>query len=127
MHRPVDHIAFALGELFILSIPFRFAQALQDHLFGRLGSNPAEVFRSRFHQHHIARFGDRIIGARDLQLDLGLRILNAFNHFLLGKDGHVPGVQLNLGRDLLGAGCIHRPPIGRNHRRFQRFHHDVPR
>ena len=102
----LDHAAGDLAQLFFvvgqLSLAFRFADALLDHLASRLGGYPSEISRGGLNHDQLARFGIRAHPAGIVQADLGARIFNRVDDFLFGENRHFARLRVDLGFHVLG-------------------------
>ncbi len=88
------------------------ADALLDHLAGRLGGDAAKIGRGRLDDNHIAQLGFRVDLARFLQKDLGLRLLYVLDNFLFSENHDFTGVGIDFGFHMLCRGRVDSPPVG---------------
>src|SRR5205085_5450137 len=91
LDRAVDDIAFALDVFLVLAFALRFADALEDDLFGGLGGDAAEVGRGGLDRDHIAELRAGIYQAGIFQVDFGVLLLDFIDDFFFSVDFDAAG------------------------------------
>ena len=97
---PQCYFTRTIGESRVLCIALCFADSLQNHLFGRLGSNPSKVPRGTLNHDGTPEFGAGIDVSYLVQRDLCLLVLNDLNDLFDGKNPDITRIGLNLGFDV---------------------------
>jgi hypothetical protein len=120
LNNTADDLTHLTLKVLHLIRTFGFTDALLDHLTGGLCCNATKVTRCGFNNHHIAklRFGIHLAGF--IQKHFGLGLHHIFHHFLLGVDEDFTCIGIYFGFHMLGSGRVDSPPIGRDHRGFNR-------
>ncbi len=97
LHRAVDYFAFATGEVLEELLTLSLTHALQDDLFGGLGSDAAEVTRRAFDHDRLPQFSIRKTTiSRISDENFGPIIDNRVDDFFLSVNGRLAGTLVDL-------------------------------
>ncbi len=99
-HLGGNHLAHLVRKIFVDRVAFRFADALEDHLLGRLGGNAAKVVRRIGHADDVAHARSRHEPAGVSLQNLGARVHDVVHDLAFGEDTHVAAYTVHFGADI---------------------------
>ena len=120
LHRAVDELAFAAGEILEEVFALGFTHLLQQDLLGGLRGNAAETLGCAVDHDQIAQFRvDMPFLSGGGQSHLGAIIDHVFHNFFLGEDRRIAGARIDFSSHHLIGAEIGVAPVGRNEGRLQ--------